>query len=112
MDGSLASQEHDVESTVAQASKKKDATTPKVLAFKALPTRTSIARDGQGAQTLSEKELISNVCDEIKRTALKEDSSQRNSFVEEEDIVSLQDARKGTGLVEQWSHSLKRMVWG
>jgi len=31
--------------------------------------------------------------------------------VEESDIVSLAEAKKGTGLVERWGYAVKRMVW-
>ena len=61
---------------------------------------------------VDEKQLISNVSDEIKRAVLRETSDQATYFVEDEDIVSLKDAQKHTGLVERWGYSLKRMVWG
>jgi len=31
--------------------------------------------------------------------------------VEDGAIISLEEARKSTGLIEQWGHSLKKMVW-
>lgn len=91
--------------------KKDEVSTLKVLAFKALPARSSLITGGQETQTTSEKDLVSNICDVIHRVA-RADSSDLSGFVEETDIISLQDAKKSTGLLESWSHSLKRMVWG
>lgn len=38
-------------------------------------------------------------------------SSSSNSIIERGDIVSLAEARKSTGLLEQWGHSIKKLVW-
>ena len=83
----------------------------KVLAFKALPARSALATEDQEAHNVSEEELVSSICEDIKRTALSGRGGAVD-FVEKEDIISLPEARKNTGLVEQWGHSLKRMVWG
>jgi len=95
------------ESAASQASGTKEASALKVLAFKALPARSSFITEGQERQALSEKEFVDSVCDEIRRLA-----GGTRDFVEATDIVSLADAKKGTGLVEILNHSLKRMVWG
>lgn len=83
----------------------------KVLAFKALPARDSFtSMAGQETQAMSEQELVSNVCKGIRRAAVG-DGHVTSGFVEESDIISLEEAKKSTGLLEQWSHSLKKMVW-
>ena len=110
--GNLVGPEHDGEGIAARPSSTKDSTPLKILAFKALPRRSNVANEGQEAQMVDEKQSIGHVCDKIKRTVLGERSDQMTSFVEDEDIVSLKDAQKHTGLVERWGYSLKRMLWG
>ena len=112
LDGSSAGPGYDLEDAAGVKGKKNDASALKVLAFKALPTQSSITGDGREPPTVSERQVVSNVCDEIRRTALGSSRQGWTAFVEEKDIISLQEARKSTGLVEQWGHSLKHMVWG
>ena len=83
----------------------------KLLAFKALPAHdsTNHVEDTQ-ADAQSEQDLVNNVCESISRAALTE-GDPVEGFIEESDIVSLQEAKRSTGLLEQWSHSLKKMVW-
>ena len=101
----------DLEGTSGQSDKKEDAITLKVLAFKALPARDSFTSiEGQETQAMSEQDLVNNICDEIRRAALG-DHSGATGFVEDKDIISLQVARKSTGFLEQWGHSIKKMVW-
>ncbi|KAL8761856.1 MAG: hypothetical protein Q9184_002059 [Pyrenodesmia sp. 2 TL-2023] len=89
----------------------------KLLAFKALPARSSLAsaKDYDKSMNVSEKQLVSNVCDNIRRTAYGEengsDTGLSGGFVKEKEIVSLKEARKSTGYLEQWSHELKKLVW-
>ena len=83
----------------------------RILAFKALPARSALATEDREVRSVSETELISSICDDIKRCARKDDETSA-TFVETQDIISLQEAKKNTGLVEQWGHSLKRFVWG
>ena len=88
-----------------------NAATTKVLAFKALPSQDSLnSMDSQEGQTISEKDLVDNVCEAIQRAALngREDVAD---FIEGADIMSLEEAKKSTGLLEQWGHSLKKLVW-
>ncbi|KAL9128184.1 MAG: hypothetical protein Q9217_003084 [Psora testacea] len=114
--GSTAASKSDLEGTTKTISRRKDASPLKILAFKALPSRSSIPSDGHETQAVSEKHVVSNICDEIKRASLgaslDAEGNGAAAFVEDRDIISLQEAKKSTGLVEQWSHSLKRMVWG
>ena len=87
----------------------------KILAFKALPTRssfTAVNKDGSAAANISERELVRNVCEEIFRATGGMGSEELgDSLVKEEDIISLADAKKSTGLIEQLGHSLKKLVW-
>ncbi len=101
----------DSENSIAAPGRNERASDVKLMAFKALPARSSIANSGQERQTISEHELVGNICSEIQRAA-SDGPSGATGFVESQAIVSLQEARKSTGLVEQWGHSLKRMVWG
>ena len=100
-----------LDDTAGKGTTREDASTLKILAFKALPARDSFASmEGHETHAMSEKELVNNVCDEIQRAALG-DHSGATGFIEEKDIISLQEARKSTGLLEQWGHSIKKLVW-
>ena len=98
----------------------------KILAFKALPTKSSFAsanRDGSEGQDLTEKDMVQSVCQEIakaiggdalggKRVVTQEGLvKETQGIVEEGDIISLAEARKSTGILEQLGHSLKKLVW-
>jgi hypothetical protein len=85
----------------------------RVLALKALSTRSAVA-DGHEVQ-MSEIEQVKAICSEIERMVLHgqvvEVGTERKSIIESGDIISLAEARKSTGLLEQLSHSLKKLVW-
>ncbi|KAI4155134.1 MAG: hypothetical protein LQ341_000231 [Variospora aurantia] len=92
----------------------------KILAFKALPALSSFAgiKENDGAVgTISEKQLVSDICDNIKRAAYGDedmagsDTGLSWGFVENKEIVSLKEARRSTGYLEQWGHELKKLVW-
>ena len=98
----------------------------KTLAFKALPANSSFAsvnRDGSEGQDLTEKQMVQTVCEEIakavggdalggKRVVTCEGLvRETGGIVKEGDIISLAEARKSTGLLEQLGHSLKKLVW-
>lgn len=98
----------------------------KILAFKALPAKSTFAsedpHDSKGPQ-MTEKETTRTVCYEIakaiggdalggKRVVTSEGLIKvTGGIVEEGDIISLTEARKSTGLLEQIGHSLKKLVW-
>ena len=83
----------------------------KVIAFKALPARDSSTSDQRhGTPLVSEKDTVDLVCEDIKRAVLG-DQQESTAFIEDQEIVSVEDAKKSTGLIEQWSHTLKKMVW-
>ncbi|KAJ4991884.1 hypothetical protein SVAN01_02734 [Stagonosporopsis vannaccii] len=87
------------------------------LAFKALPPRSSVPSEGEKAE--NEAETVKEICEEVVRVANKvrkaesgagsEDS--KDLRIEEKDIISLADARKSTGYLEQIGYSLKKLVW-
>lgn len=105
-----------------------DATT-KILAFKALPARSSQARGGDGSGVESpvvvgEMEFVRGVCEDIERACWlakeagggggkgkDEGESGGKVTIEEKDIISLAEARRSTGLLEVWGHELKKLVW-
>jgi hypothetical protein len=86
---------------------------PRVLAAKALSSRAAVA---EGDETrLSEIDFVKSVCSEIERMALMgrvvEAGTERKRLVEEGDIISLAEARRSTGLLEYFGHSIKKLVW-
>jgi len=108
----------------------------RLLAFKALPPRSSfVDMAGQAQQPPSEMELTKMVCEQIVKvvntvrkseSAMAEDKfdlkdseqSPENKQelgkilqVEEKDIISLADAKRSTGYLEQLGYSLKKLVW-
>ncbi|KAI9814252.1 MAG: hypothetical protein M1827_003418 [Pycnora praestabilis] len=107
-------------------------TTPtmtRVLAFKALPAKSSLA-NVEGAETniVSERELVKSICEEIERAVTAGEAVDKRAttsetipeskgegggkrMVEEKDIMSLSEAKKSTGLLEQLGYSLKKLVW-
>ena len=81
----------------------------RILAFKALPARSSFSTKGSPMSegSMTEDGLVTQICDELARL-LGEDPKE---WVKEKDIISLAEARKSTGLFEQWGHSLKKFLW-
>ncbi|KAA8894626.1 SacI homology domain-containing protein [Sphaerosporella brunnea] len=51
----------------------------------------------------TEKEVVREVCENLAVCCKVK--------VEEADVVSVAEAKKGTGLVERWGYTLKRLVW-
>ena len=85
----------------------------KFLAFKAPAARSSLVSDKDEIDMVSERQLVENICHEISRTAKRGGGSSSSTFeVEASAIVSAKEARDSTGLIEHWTHSLKRLVWG
>jgi hypothetical protein len=91
-------------------------TTPanRVLAFKALSTRSAVTAEGNENRP-SESEQVRGICSEIERMILLgqvlEVGSEKRRIVETGDIISLSEARKSTGLLEQLGHSFKKLIW-
>ena len=101
----------DVKGISSQGNRKDEVSGLKILALKALPARSSLASvEGEGKTSMNEKAIVNTICDEVQRAALGGNSTV-SDFVEDRDIISVQEARKNTGLLEHWSHTLKKMVW-
>jgi hypothetical protein len=87
----------------------------RILAFKALPARSAVAEKNGEVPPMNEMAQVKNICAEIERVALAwkpvEATSEHKSIVERGDIISLAEARKATGIIEQLGHSLKKLVW-
>ncbi|KAF2120396.1 SacI homology domain-containing protein [Lophiotrema nucula] len=96
------------------------------LAFKALPPRTTVGAGESNDTPENEIEVVKSICDEVVRVANKakndeaikwniseqqEPSEDQVLKVEEKDIISLADAKKSTGYLEQIGYSLKKLVW-
>ena len=100
-----------VEVDVCRGSDKEESSGLRILAFKALPARSSLTGvEGEERGKMSEKAVVNTICDEVQRAALG-DYRIVSGFVEDKDVISLQEARKNTSLLEQLGHSLKKMVW-
>ena len=101
----------DVEIDSSRGSNEEEMSGLKILAFKALPARSSLAGvESEERGGMSEKAVVNTICDEVQRAALG-GHSVVSGFVEDMDVISLQEARKNTGLLEQLGHSLKKMLW-
>lgn len=85
----------------------------KRLAFKAPYINSSTAVSGSPQQ--SELQQIATICAEIERltldSRLSKSGEERKDIIERGDIISLEEAKKNTGLLEQLGHSIKKLVW-
>ena len=80
------------------------------LAFKAPADRSGITGDHSlrdGGPSMSEAAVIKSICDALATAT----GRSEEDYVVEKDIISLEEARKSVGLLEQWSYTLKRYVW-
>jgi hypothetical protein len=108
----------------------KETSDDKLLAFKALPPRSSYVGANGNDKPPTEAELIKSICNEIVRLVntrrsgsmarevpvedVPVDQSQGDGnllAVKEADIISLDEAKKSTGYLETVSHVLKKFVW-
>lgn len=84
------------------------------LAFKAPYADSSLPASGAGPRQ-TEMQIIDTICSEIERLAFErqqvKEGGERKKLVEKGDIISLDTARRSTGLLEQLGHSLKKLVW-
>ena len=97
----------DPASLQSAATKKNRGDTVQFLAFKAPADRSAVTgKSGARADAppISETVLVENICEELARAG-------RLGEVEGKDIISLEEAKKSVGLLEQWSNSLKRYIW-
>ena len=86
----------------------------KLLAFK-IPYTDSSAAVVASSPRQTEMQQVTEICAEIERLALEQrlfpENEQRPSLVEKADIISLEEAKRNTGLLEQLGHSIRRLVW-
>ncbi|RDA89961.1 hypothetical protein CP533_6676 [Ophiocordyceps camponoti-saundersi (nom. inval.)] len=84
------------------------------LALKA-PYANSSASAPESKPCQTEKQQVAAICAEIERLALerqfRKDGDGGKSIVESGDIISLEAAKRNTGLLEQLGHSIKKLVW-
>lgn len=115
LDSGAANDDHRTESRKSDAGR--------FLAFKALPPSSSTSSTNE-----TEIDTVKSICDEIGRVANKTrgtwdvpgtaqegldiEGRERELNVEEKDIISLADARRQTGYLEQIEYGLKKLVWG
>ncbi|KAK6217233.1 syja_n domain-containing protein [Colletotrichum tabaci] len=84
------------------------------IAFKAPYSQSSAAVTGEGPK-LSEIQQVVSICADIERLAFLSQPGKEKpgteSIIEKGDIISLEEARQSTGLLDHISYSLKRLVW-
>ncbi|KAF4978738.1 hypothetical protein FZEAL_4931 [Fusarium zealandicum] len=97
------------------SSKSTSSSSARRLVFKATYADSSVAVLGDDGPRQTETQQVSTICAEIERLALERElegpGEERKSLVETGSIISLEEARKNTGLLQQLGHSLKKMVW-
>ncbi|RYP92987.1 hypothetical protein DL770_000861 [Monosporascus sp. CRB-9-2] len=104
----------------------------KIIALKVPYARTSLS-DARGVERITEAEQADIIAGEIERLVLRsqplhrlsnkssggeaeggketEHEQERRSIIERGDIISLAEAKRSTGLLEQLGHSIKKLVW-
>lgn len=86
----------------------------KKLVFKAPYTDSSTAGAVLNTRQ-TEMQQVDEICAEIERLALDvrlfKANEETPSLIERGDIISLEEAKRNTGLLEQLGHSIKRLVW-
>ncbi|KAK2681170.1 SAC domain [Fusarium oxysporum f. sp. vasinfectum] len=98
-------------------SKSSSSSSPSVrrLVFKATNVDSSVAVVGNDGPKQTETQQVSTICGDIERLALERQvehpGEERKRLIETGPIISLEEAKKNTGLLEQLGHSLKKMVW-
>lgn len=84
------------------------------LAFKAPHTDSAVAAGGKGPQQTEVQQVVT-ICAEIERLSqesqLYKAGEEKKALIEKGDIISLEEAKRNTGLLEQLGHSLKKLVW-
>lgn len=85
------------------------------LAFKVPYIDSWVGASAESPQ--SEWQTASAICVEIERLAREQQSRNENAdndakgIIEKSDIISLDEAKRNTGLLEQLGHSIKKLVW-
>lgn len=102
---------------------------PRRIALKALYAQSSfqdaartktMANNNRDSKVLTEAQQVDMIAAEIERLAfvnqplggrVQGGEAERKSIVERKDIISLAEAKRNTGLLEQLGHSIKKLVW-
>ncbi|KAK8126749.1 uncharacterized protein PG998_002508, partial [Apiospora kogelbergensis] len=99
---------------------------PKRIALKALYAQSSFAdaraktniNNSRDSKVLTEAQQVDMLASEIERLAFVnqpiarfQGEAERKSIVERQDIISLAEAKRNTGLLEQLGHTIKKLVW-
>ncbi|PKY09176.1 SacI domain protein [Aspergillus campestris IBT 28561] len=89
------------------------APTTRLMAFKALPVSNSVTQTRTGSPAVSEGDWVRSICEEIQRAVLASPDTEGldQLVVEKGEIISLEDARKRTGILETLVHDVKKLVW-
>jgi hypothetical protein len=92
--------------------------TTRFIAFKALPQSNSIAQNNAaGSGTVSETDWVRSICEEIERAMMAGEGPRPSeegkppSVIENSEIISLEDAKKRTGILEHLVYDIKKLVW-
>ncbi|QPG96571.1 hypothetical protein C2857_004618 [Epichloe festucae Fl1] len=87
----------------------------RILAFKAPYMDSSTAVAGAGGRQQTELQQVVTICAEVERLALeaqlRKEGEDDKRLMEKCEIISLQEAKRNTGLLEQLGHSIKKLVW-
>lgn len=89
----------------------------KQLALKAPYSNSSMAEGNRTTAHMSEIQLVTSVCREIERLAFLNQpvsgtaETKRESIIEEQEIISLAEAKRNVGIFETLGYNLKRLVW-
>lgn len=85
------------------------------LVFKAPYRDSSMAAAGTDGPYLTELQQVVTICAEVERLALEtqltKPGEERKSIVEQGDIISVDEARRNTSVLDQLGHSIKKLVW-
>jgi hypothetical protein len=83
------------------------------MAFKALPVSNSATANSPGSSKVSEGISVKSICQEIERAMLVGGCPdvEKQSIIEEKEIISLAEAKKRTGYLEQLVFDIKKLVW-
>ena len=84
------------------------------LAMKVIPAAKTDSERPETSRTEAPMSVAENIADEIRRaiTGSTDHGEQRGTeLVEQTAIISLEEAKKRTGYLEQLGHSIKRLVW-
>lgn len=88
--------------------------TTHIVAFKAPHMDSAMGTGGNGPQQTEIQQVVT-ICAEIERLAqdaqVHKVGEEKKSLIEKGEIISLEEAKRNTGLFEQLGHSIKKLVW-